>query len=192
MRAALTRVVACALVLWVAGCSADLGPLAGLQTLHSHKNFVASGRLTAATRIASATPEQGWLVGLAIESRSEAHVGSRWEAGLMFGYGSGPAAIGGRCGWELYGELGTPLRSTLFAQGDIYTGLTVGVPLFFGVARRIADLNRSASVVSWRTEFVPTLRTRLHYDAKPTVTDPATLDVAFGVMLRFHGFSDVF
>jgi hypothetical protein len=164
----------------IAACSADLGALAGIATRDA--NFVASGRLTASTKLGAPTNEHGFLVGLAVESRSEARVGS------------GPAAIGGRCGFELYGEVGTPMRSTFFERGDYYLGAALAVPLYFGTSRQVVDLNRAMAIANWRTEIVPMLRMRLHHDHDRDGRGSGTFvpDVSAGMVFRFRAFSDLF
>jgi hypothetical protein len=163
--------------------------LAGLNAPSGH--FVHTGRIAASTRLGDPVNQEGVLLGVELGSRAEAKVGARWEGGLMLGWGSGPAALGGRVGLEAFGELGTPLRSTLLAHGDFYAGAALGVPLYLGSARQVQDLNRSTAFVTRRFELMPMLRTRVqrgHAAAGHTVD----LDVSLGLMMRLRMISDLF
>jgi hypothetical protein len=185
----MTRSVLTLLTLLLSACGADLGLLGGLEARTAH--FVQTGRIAVSTRLGDPLNEEGVLLGAELESRSEANVGSRWEAGAMAGWGSGPAALGGRLGIEAYAQLGTPLHATLFDRGDLYGGATIALPLFLGSARHVEDLNRSTMVMSRRFELVPMLRTRFHRGHNDTA-HTCHVDVTLGLALRLRMVSDLF
>lgn len=174
---------------WLSACGADLGALGGVETHTGH--FVGGGRLAVSSKLGSPLNERGLLVGAALEARGEQDLGSRWNSGLMLGWGDGPAAIDGRLGWELFGEIGTPLHGTLFRRGDLYTGLSFALPIHFGPARQVVDLNESTWILTRRLELVPLLRTRLHRDHREGKDAFWRTEISFGVSLRMRAFTDL-
>src|SRR5262245_9933198 len=113
------------------------------------QHFVGGGRLAASTKLGTPLNDAGFLLGAAIEARAETNLGPRWQSGLMLGWGAGPAAIDGRIGFEVYGEIGTTLRETLFRHGDLYGGLVLAVPIHTS-PRHVADLNESTWILTRR------------------------------------------
>jgi hypothetical protein len=167
--------------------------VAALGGLEAHSaRFVATGRLALSTKLGTPLNDDGLLLGASLESRGEVDLGSRWESGVMLGWGSGPAAIGGRVGFEAYGEFGTPLYATLFRRGDLYAGAALSVPIHFGSPRHVVDLNESTWVLTRRFEIVPLLRTRLHRDRTVAGATLWRTDLSLGVSLRLRMFSDLF
>src|SRR5689334_13788536 len=96
-------------------CGLDLGAGGGVVNTPGAVGF---GRLAASTKINIPMNEYGPLVGLAVESRAEEDVGVRYLGGIMVGYGESPQQWGKPYGFEAYGEIGTPFRSTLLHHGD--------------------------------------------------------------------------
>lgn len=182
------RVLFCSLLLCAGGCGADLGLLPGYETTRGHA--VASGRMAFATKLAQPLNERGFLVGAAIETRAEQHVGARWDGGLMLGWGCGPAAIDGRMGVELYGEFGTPLHATLLSHGDLYLGAGAGMPIRIGRQRHVDDLNDATWLARRRFEIVPMVRTRWYRDHSPGARRWRG-DFAIGFNFRLRVFTDL-
>ncbi|HKU38067.1 MAG TPA: hypothetical protein VJR89_07970 [Polyangiales bacterium] len=178
---------ALALCVWTAACGADLGALGGWEARTGH--FVGAARLQASTKLGTPFNQDGFMVGATLETRGEQAFGSRWESGFLLGYGWSPAAIDGRVGFELYGEFGTPLQSTLFPHGELYTGAAASLPLYLGSARHVTDLNESTWILVRRFELVPLLRVRFHRLRE----SPAwRSDIAAGLSVRFRLLSDLF
>lgn len=175
------------------GCGADLGAGAGVEARTGHA--MGFGRVAAATKVplnGGALNEQGALVGVALESRVEQRVGSRWDAGVMLGWGKNAAEIDGRAGWEAYVEFGTPLHDTLFRNGSSYVGATFAVPVMLGATRRASDLNGGTWFAVRRFELVPMLRYRAHFDVPDDAPVQTRHDLALGVTLRLRTFTDLF
>ena len=187
MPAVRSAVYITALAVLATGCGADLGVLGGWTPRSGHA--VAAGRLAASTKLGTPANEHGALIGIELESHAEEDVGSSWNAGLMLGYGNGPAAIDGRVGWELYGEFGTPLRQTVFEHGDLYSGLSFALPIRVGAPRHVADTNESTWVLMQRLEVVPLVRTRLYRDRR-TEAD-VRFELSLGLSVRLRVFSDL-
>jgi hypothetical protein len=176
-------------LLLLMGCGADLAIGGGPEARTGHA--VAFGRVAVATKLGTPTNDHGFMLGMALESRGEQSVGSRWDSGVIVGWGTGPAAIDGRIGREAYGEFGTPLRGTLWDRGAFYTGAVLAMPIHFGSPRQVIDLNQSTWILRQRFELVPLLRVRFHVD--PPVGPHANLrtDLALGVAFRLRAFSDL-
>ena len=181
------------LIVGSTGCSADLGGGVGLEARSGHE--VGIGRMAASTKFGSyGAPfnQTGLLVGAALEARGEQSFGSRWDLGLMAGYGKGPAEIDGKLGYELFGELGTPVRATLAKNGDFFTGAGAALAIPLSAPRDAADLNRSTWILKRRFEFLPMVKTRFHFDH----TDGSDLvwraDVEAGFSFRLRVFTDLF
>lgn len=148
---------------------------------------VLSNRFSAQTRIGAPMNESGPLVGVAAESRSEAYIGSRFSAGIMAGYGSGPATIGGwPVGFDAFFEAGTPLGSSLFHRGAHYLGATFDVPIRFSARRNIQDLNESTWILFSRFELVPMIHTRTYADYDPHFERRWDVELGFAIRMRLH------
>jgi hypothetical protein len=171
------------------GCAGDLGVGGGAMTKTGHA--VAFGRSTLSTRIGGVPMgDHGMLVGLAVEGRAEQRVGSRFDAGVLLGYGTSPYALADSFGFEGYGEFGTPLRGTLFAHGDKYYGLGVGLPIPLNPRRDVARVNDSLWILKYRLEVVPFVRT-LAYDLYGDDLALA-VEVSGGLAFRYRLVSDLF
>jgi hypothetical protein len=172
------------------GCGADLG--AGGGWLPKTGHAVAFGRAAASTKLGSGMiNESGFLLGVAVESRAEEDVGSRWLMGILAGAGTGPAAIGGRWGIEGYAEAGTPLRQTLLRHGDHYVGVAVAAPFMLRRARQVADLNESTWLLKRRFELLPLVRVRMHNDHLPDEWH-TRWEVSGGLAFRLRVMTDLF
>lgn len=188
MRARLLVAIACS---FLAGCAADFGGALGPELPTG--NIVGYGRIAGSTRLGDPMNEKGPLVGMHLESRMEAEQGSRFQGGIMAGYGYGPAALGGwPIGFEGYLEGGTALRTTLFYKGDFYTGAAVSFPIRAERDRDIRQLNDSTWILHRRLELVPGARYRLFLDhpSGEPLTLRSELVVTFALRLRV--FSDLF
>jgi hypothetical protein len=191
------RVGQLALLLLTAGCAADLGVGAGGTVKDPHAVGVA--RAGGSTRLGAGTQDHGFLAGASFENRIEAHRGSRWSAGLLAGYGSGPATLGGRrIGWELFGELGVPVRRSLLGDGDYYLGAAAALPIALERGRNLTDLNKATWILRRRAELVPMLRGRFYQEGAdaPPYEDksPAPherLEIAFVLSLRIRVETDL-
>ncbi|MBN9161135.1 MAG: hypothetical protein BGO98_18520 [Myxococcales bacterium 68-20] len=182
--------LAFAAMMCATGCAFDLGGAVGIETQTAHA--VGYGRAAVSTRIGSPLNERGFLLGAALESRSETDKGARWLAGAMFGWGLGPSSIGGGpVGFDIYGEVGTPLRSTLVANGDHYLGIGVDTPIRLQARRNIEDLNESTWLLLRRFEIVPFTRFRVHHDFGGPAFD-ARPDVSGGAAIRMRTLNDLF
>jgi hypothetical protein len=171
------------------GCAADLGGGGGVEVRSAHA--VGFGRAAASTKLGSPLNDHGFLIGGSLESRAEANVGARYDAGIMLGWGTGPSAIGGNFGFETYVEAGTPIQSAIFRDGNFFAGAAVGMPVYFAKPRRVVDLNDSVSISATHLEFVPMLRARVHVDF-PGGGDAVTkCDITGGVSLRLRFMSDL-
>jgi hypothetical protein len=158
-------------------------------------NAIGFGRVAASTKVplsGGVMNEKGLLVGGWVESRAQQNVGSRWDAGLMLGWGENPAEIDGEMGWELYAEFGTPLHETLFRNGSLVGGLALGLPIPIGARRHAMDLNEATWFAVRRFELVPLARARVYADFSDPVDATAKLDVGAGLTLRLRTFSDLF
>ncbi|HWO14955.1 MAG TPA: hypothetical protein VNN80_35875 [Polyangiaceae bacterium] len=172
------------------GCGADLGGGVGIEPRTA--NAVAFYRAAASTKLGTPLNNEGLLVGAALESRTEAHRGVRYDASVMLGYGRGPATLDGRWGIEAYLEGGTPVRGGFFPNWDFLLGATLATPIFFGSPRQVADLNTSTWFASKRLELVPMLRARMHWDHPPGEDSVTRLDLQVGATLRLRVLSDLF
>jgi hypothetical protein len=171
-------------------CGADLGGGLGLEPRTAHA--VSFYRAAASTKLGTPLNNEGLLIGGALESRTEAKLGVRYDANLMIGWGHGPATLGGKWGLEAYLEGGTPVRGGFFRNGEFLFGATVAAPFHVGSPREVADLNNSTWYATKRLEFVPLARVRMHWD-RPQDDEPRTrLDVQFGATLRLRVLSDLF
>jgi hypothetical protein len=168
------------------GCGTDLGLGGGAKDGH----FVAFGRLAASTRLSLPLNESGVLLGADLESRSELSVGSRWSAGLFAGYGSGPPPFGGRFGYEIYGELGAPLRGTYHGLDNSYLGIGGSLPIALSPSRSVIDLNRSTWLLKRSIEFVPFARLR-GYFGQDEAKHLDRLEYGGGLAFRFRVMSDI-
>jgi hypothetical protein len=177
------------LALLASGCGADLGVLGGVVPRDGH--VVAAGRLAASTKLGTPANERGFLLGMQLESRAEAQVGSSWNSGVMLGWGDGPAAIDGRVGWEAYAEFGTPLHQTLFQSGNLYAGLALALPIRLGSPRHVVDMNESTWVLMQRVELVPLLRARVFRDNAPGHAVEWQPERSLGLSVRLRVFSDL-
>lgn len=177
------------LTLGVVGCGADLGGGGGVEARSG--NAVGYGRLAASTKLGTPLSDRGFLVGASLESRAEQTVGARYDTGVMLGWGSGPAAIGGHWGFETYGEIGTPVQSGFFRNGNFFTGATVATPYHFGAPRHVMDLNDGTWIATSRLELVPMLRGRVHFDFSNGGDLDTKVDLTAGVALRLRIFSDL-
>lgn len=184
--------LAIALGLFSAGCGADFALGAGANTTGRAVGF---GRVAMSTKFGSPLNEGGLMLGLAVESRGEEDIGSRWSTGLMLGFGKGPAIIDGRVGYEVYAEAGTTIKSTLVEHlRDVYFGAAAGVPIALSSRRNVASLNDSTRLMGRSVELVPMARVRVrHDDRTPAEAGRAWLvDIAGGFALRLRIFSDLF
>jgi hypothetical protein len=191
VRPGATLVPALALATVLGGCAADLGLGGAAEVTSGH--LVGSGRLAGQTRLGQPLNESGVLVGAALESRAEQSMGSRFTGGIMLGWGSGPLAVGGSpVGFELYTELGAPLRDPLFRNSDLYTGGAFAFPFRIWEGRKIEELNDRTWILLRRFELVPTLRSRVHLDDLCGENTFVRVDVGIGLSLRLRTFSDLF
>ena len=171
------------------GCGAELGGGVGVEARSGHA--VGYGRAAASTRLGTPLNDHGFLVGGSLESRAEQQVGARYDAGVMLGWGTGPAAIGGKWGFEAYGEFGTPLQSAIFRDGNCFFGAALGAPYHLAKPREVKDLNDSLWIATTFVELVPMMRVRLHID-HPGGGDPTTkIDLSAGLALRLRVLSDL-
>lgn len=180
MRAAALLVVAL-----LPACAADLGGGAGAAVPSG--NAVGIGRIAASTRLGTPLNDHGVLVGVSVESRGEANVGSRFSTGVSLGYGNGPPLIGRVVGWEVFGDFGTPLRGKLFPDGDFYAGATVALPFRLDPARPLREINDATWIVMRRFELVPFVRTRVHVDHDAD----EVVEIAGGASLRLRLLTDL-
>jgi hypothetical protein len=171
-------------------CGAELGAGGGVEARSGVA--VGYGRAAASTKLGTPLNDEGFQVGASLESRAQARAGVRYDTGIMLGWGSGPAALGGRSGFELYCELGTPIQQGFLRDGNFFAGAAIAAPLFLGQPRQVADLNNSTWLATSRIELVPSLRSRLHVDHAGG-GDPSTkIDVQVGLALRLRVISDLF
>jgi hypothetical protein len=174
-------------------CSADLGGGAGIEARTGHA--LGFGRIAASTKIGpSGAPlnQRGVLVGTSLEARAEQSRGSRWDLGLMMGWGFGPAEVDGKLGFEAFGEVGTPVRATLVENGDFYLGAGTALTIPLNTARDAADLNRSTWILKRRFELMPELQSRFHFDHPNGGDLIVRTDVEAGISFRLRVFSDLF
>jgi hypothetical protein len=170
------------------GCGADLGAGGGLEARSGAA--VGYGRIAASTKLGTPTNDHGLLVGGSLESRAQEGLGARYDIGLMLGWGTGPAAIGGRWGLETFLEFGTPIENALFRHGNCFAGAAVATPYHFGTPRQVLDLNDATWIATSRLELVPMLRSRVHFDdASSGFT--TKVDVTLGLALRLRIISDL-
>ena len=134
--------------------------------------------------------EQGPFVGVNLESRSEAHIGSRWSTGFMVGYGAGPSAFVGHVGYEVYAEGGVRLHSTYRGLDDAYVGIAAALPFSTAVDRSVIDLNRSTWLLKRRLEFAPFVHVR-GYFGEDERNFGSRLEFAGGLACRLRVMSDI-
>ena len=171
------------------GCGAELGGGGGVEVRSG--DVVGYGRAAASTRLGSPLNDHGFLVGGSLESRAEATVGARYDAGLMLGWGSGPKAIGGKWGFETYGEFGSPLQKAIFRDGNCFFGAAIATPYHLAKPREVKDLNESVWIATTFVELVPMVRVRLHLD-HPGGGDATTkIDLSGGLAFRLRVLSDL-
>jgi hypothetical protein len=177
-------------ILGAAACGADLGGGFGFEARSARP--VGYGRAAASTKLGTPLNDHGILLGGSLESRTEAKLGVRYDAGLMLGWGTGPATLGGKWGVEMYVEAGTPIHGGFFRNEDWFIGSTLAAPFHIGVPREVADLNSSTWFATNRVEFVPMARVRIHWD-HPDVGEPIRkVDLQMGAALRLRMLSDLF
>jgi hypothetical protein len=172
------------------GCAADLGGGGGIEARTAHA--VGFGRAAASTKVGTPLNNDGILIGSSLESRTEAKLGARYDVGLMLGWGTGPAAIGGKWGFEAYLEGGTPIRGGFFRDGDWFLGGTVAAPFHMGSPRQVQELNGSTWFATSRLEVVPMLRLRRHRDHPEDADALTRVDVELGLVFRLRVLSDLF
>jgi hypothetical protein len=171
------------------GCGAELGGGAGVEAKSAHA--IGYGRAAASTRLGTPLNDHGFLVGSSLESRAEQRVGARYDAGLMLGWGTGPAAIGGKWGFEAYGEVGTPLQSAIFREGNCFFGAAISVPYHLAKPREVKDLNDSVWIATTYVELVPMMRARLHLDHPGGGDTTTKIDISGGLAFRLRVLSDL-
>lgn len=170
-----------------ASCGLDLGAGGGVVNTPGAVGF---GRLAASTKINIPMNEYGPLFGLALESRAEEDVGVRYLGGIMVGYGESPQQWGKPYGFEAYGEIGTPLRSTLFHRWDLYTGLGLGIPIRLQPRRPLADLNDTTKILSRGFELVPLTRARMYVD-HDSGSETSRFEITVGLAFRLRVSTDL-
>lgn len=183
--------------LLLGGCAVELGGRMGsggrLGANHV-PHFVATSGVAATTVIRPAPGSRNGLhIGGELESRFEAHRGSRWTTGLQLGYARLPDRKLGSVGVEVHGDVGTRARDgVLFPDGDLYAGTSFGLPIWLSPRRQLADVNTDFWLMSRAFELVPLLRGRAHFDhvsgAQPM---SVRYDVGLGLTLRTRFVSDL-
>ena len=171
-------------------CGADLGGGLGIEAKTGHA--VGFGRAAASTKLGTPLNDHGFLIGASLESRTEAEPGVRYDAGVMLGWGTGPATLGGKWGFESYAEGGTPIRGGFFRNWDWFAGGAVAAPFHFGAPRQVTDLNSSTWFANDRLEFVPMARFRVHGDHPEGGATLTRVDLQLGVAFRLRVLSDLF
>lgn len=185
------------LSLLAGGCAGDLGLGAGATIKDAHAVGVA--RAAGSTRILGAE-DYGFLLGGSLENRMEMDRGSRWNMGVLAGWGYGPAALGGRMGWELFGEAGIPVRQHLLRDSDYYLGAAAALPISLERTRSLHELNNNTWILRRRVELVPQLRGRFYhegddaprYEGESRPAPANRFEAAFLVSFRIRVKTDLF
>jgi hypothetical protein len=173
------------------GCATDVAVGGGWMPESGHA--VAFGRSAVSTRPFSVPiNHSGPLLGLAAEERAEEEVGSRFQAGLIAGYSLPPYWLWDTFAPELYAEVGTPLRSTLFERWDSYFSVGAGLPFPLNLRRDVQDVNRSIWILKYRSELVPFLRLVVHNVHDTNDRLDRQLEFTIGVSIRPRLASDLF
>jgi hypothetical protein len=178
--------LALSLPLLSVACATDLG-LAGGTTLKD-PHGVLQARAAVETRVGFDSKDAGVLVGGELEGRSEWDLGSRWNAGVMVGWGHGPVTLGGKFGYELFASLGVPMDAHLFSSRALYTGAGFALPISLERARNITDMNRTTWILRRRLEVVPMARYRYYLNSadSPAPLHQHELSLVLSLRLRFE------
>jgi len=173
------------------GCGVDLGTGAGAMLKTG--NGVVYGRVAGSTKpLVLPVNDRGVLFGLSLEGRAEEKVGSRFDGGVLVGFGSRPYWMWDVFGVEAYGEFGTPLRAALFSRGDHYFAAAVAAPIPLDAKRAIADMNKSTWILKRQFELVPLFRIVDHRDHDAHATFVKGLELSGGLSVRYRVVSDLF
>ncbi|HSN97094.1 MAG TPA: hypothetical protein VLS89_02315 [Candidatus Nanopelagicales bacterium] len=182
--------------LLLSGCSAQLGSGAGFggaldrAPIHfTHSNHIA------ATTIIRPFPGRpgGALLGAELESRHEAHLGTRWTTGLQLGYGELPDQVPGSTAFELRADIGAVIGDgALFPDGAWYAGGTAAYVIWLWPRRELLDVNNDQWPVSNGLELVIYGRERIYFDQPGGGAGVAPrYDTGLGLALRMRLLSDL-
>lgn len=175
----------------LAACSAQLGTSAGLGGGFGRApvHFTWSHHVAASTVLGH---QRGFYLGSELESRSEAHVGARWTAGLQAGYGSLPDQVPGSSGVELHVDGGARIGDgALFPRGEWYAGGTAAYVIWLAPRRELLDVNNDQWPVSRGLELVLYGRERIYVDRPGGGAVVPRYDTGVGFALRMRLLSDL-
>ena len=173
-------------------CGADLGLGTGATLNDPHGVGVARAAVSTRLGVLTDSKDRGLLLGTELEGRSEWSIGSRWNGGVMLGWGDGPATLGGRVGWEAFGDIGVPLGQRLLGDRALYAGGAFAVPISLERTRNITDLNRATWILRRRLELVPQARYRFYRNNADSPAPASQHELGLLVSLRLRFESDLY
>lgn len=179
------------ITLATSACGIDLGLGTGATVKDPHGVGVA--RAAVSTRLSvSDSKDRGILLGGELEGRSEWSLGSRWNAGLVVGWGDGPATLGGKVGCEVFADFGLPLGERMLGDRAFYAGGALAVPISLERTRSITDMNRATWILRRRLELVPQTRYRFYRNSDDSAAPSHQHELAMLLSLRLRFESDLY